>query len=371
MLIMVTLAFIAAVSNQGDSSIHDARSLIQVIEALMHPVADFRCEFEGRLSYSGVTAENEKDRIAKDGLVESFGGVYVWKRGGDVFFTNFHKPAISNQITREDMAASSSKRTIEYYTRSNDKAVGRAEIRSFDDSNASDYGAMGTIFLLEKFREFAEKKTYETSITDDVIDGETFKVLNVFLKYDGQPNVLYHRYWINLRKNGHVVRAESYIENKMSARCDIELKRYSVQGEDVWMPAWGELKGYVGLSGQKPVWSDDPMSTQIIYIIGGTLSFNRNPPPETFSVKYKPGTPVSDSIRKLDFQYGQQKLPEKPTTRETEKLLAEQIRLAEEQQRMLVVAPVQGWESGGWLITGLCVLSVCLLVFLYVQRRSV
>jgi hypothetical protein len=40
-----------------------------------------------------------------------------------------------------------------------------------------------------------------------------------------------------------------------------------------------------------------PVNDAKIYIVAGTLEFNRHPPPSTFSAKYKPGTPVTDHLR--------------------------------------------------------------------------
>ena len=38
------------------------------------------------------------------------------------------------------------------------------------------------------------------------------------------------------------------------------------------------------------------------------MEFNKRPGPEVFTIKYKPGTPISDNLRKLQYEFGQQKI---------------------------------------------------------------
>ena len=118
------------------------------------------------------------------------------------------------------------------------------------------------------------------------------------------------------------------------------------------------------------VWSEEPTSILSLYIIDGTLAFNRHPGPPTFSVKYKPGTPVSDHVRKLSYQYGQQKLPENPSTSETEKMLVEQVQQANEQKHTLVAAPVEGWAWPRWAVGVMGLVLATSLYLLWAQRRS-
>ncbi len=372
MFAAVILSLAAAMAQGDDASIHDAASLVALMEALLQPVEDFRCEFEGRRSYGGVLAEEEQKhkRANQDGLAETFGGLYIWRRGGDVYLNNFQKSVASNEITRVDLAVRSRDRKVESYRRVNDRAVGGGEIRSFDDPNARSYGAIGAVFLLEKLKEFAENNAYESTIADDQLDGLKYKVLNVYLKLKHKPNALVHRFWVDIHKSGHVVRAEDYIAGKLSGVSEFQLKRFTVKSSEVWMPVAGELKGYVGLVDRKPVWYDEPTSIQNIYIINGTLAFNQHPGPQTFTLKYRPGTPISDHIRKLSYQYGQQKLPDNPSTRETEKMLVEQVRQANEQNRTLVAAPIEGWEWQRWAVGVMCLLVVVSCYLLWAQRRS-
>ena len=48
--------------------------------------------------------------------------------------------------------------------------------------------------------------------------------------------------------------------------------------------------------------------------MNGTLVFNKHPGPETFNIKYKPGTPITDNLRKLEYEFGQQKVGPGSTT---------------------------------------------------------
>ena len=162
------------------------------------------------------------------------------------------------------------------------------------------------------------------------------------------------RYWIDLHRNGHVVRQEEYLPPLgMASRLDITLGSFKVGGAQVWMPVSGETTGYTALLDKKAVIMDQPQSIEKIYVVGGTMEFNKHPKPEVFTIKYKPGTPVSDALRKLNYEFGQQKVAPRPTRSEVQEMLDEGIARAARQKSELVAAsPGEGFDWTPWLDLG-------------------
>jgi hypothetical protein len=256
----------------------------------------------------------------------------------------------------------------EQLRRANESSVGQAVVRRPSEINSSRPEDLGCIFLIDKIKRDVADPSLDPSVYDDEIEGRPFKVLNIALK--DVPGSLIARYWIDLRRSGHAVRVESYLPGRvMIGRLNITLASFKVGDAEVWMPVSGEQVGYAALVDKKPVATKEPTSVSTIHVNSGTMQFNRRPGPEAFTIKYKIGTPISDSLRKLTFEYGQQNLGSRPTKAEVEKMLVEQVAKAEEQKTELVVAsPSQGLVWWPWMVAAAGAVVVS-LVALKVQRR--
>ncbi len=136
------------------------------------------------------------------------------------------------------------------------------------------------------------------------------------------------------------------------------------------MPVAGELSGYVARVDKKSAVQKDRQFLDNIYLVAGTMQFNQHPGQEVFTIKYKPGTPVSDKLRKLQYEFGQQQTTPEPTRAEVKKMLDEQVAMAQAQKTELVVAPPtagSAWLS--WAIWALAALVVTSTFALWNQRR--
>lgn len=178
------------------------------------------------------------------------------------------------------------------------------------------------------------------------------------------------RYWIDLRRNGHVVRMETYSKEGMMSRLDITLDEFPLKGAAVWMPVAGETSTYAATRNGKPTISKEPITISTIRVVKGTMEFNKHPGREAFLARYKPGTPVSDGLRRLRYEFGQQKVDARMTKGQAEASLKEQIEKAEEQKSELVAAsPARDFDWQPWLVAGLAVLALGALLALWNQRR--
>ena len=179
------------------------------------------------------------------------------------------------------------------------------------------------------------------------------------------------RYWIDLAQNGHVVRYESFQPGKeLAGRLDITLASFEVGDDRVWMPVSGEMVGYVATENRAPVVTEEPTSFVAVHLVRGTMEFNKRPRPDVFTIKYKPGTPISDNLRTLAFEYGQQNISPGLSRADGQKMLTEQLAIADAQKAELVVAPSSDridWTS--WIAWGFGIVVLASSLALWIQRR--
>jgi hypothetical protein len=260
----------------------------------------------------------------------------------------------------------------EQYTSFGDSPFGNATICDPKDIRTGP-PSMRTIFLLDRMKREVADSALDASVSDDQIDGRPLKVLNIALA--GLPDSLMFRYWIDLKRNGHVVRQEEYLRpnnvTAVASRLDITLASFKAGKAEVWMPVSGESMGYMAVVDSRPTVMKTPQAVERTYVVDGTMEFNRHPGPEVLTIKYRPGTPVSDNLRQLEYEFGQQKVPPNPNKREVESLLKEQLAEAEKQKATLVVASTsEGSPWSTWLAWGFGTLVVVSSIALWIQRRG-
>jgi hypothetical protein len=247
--------------------------------------------------------------------------------------------------------------------------VGVGEIQDLARLNQLIIPNVSSIFLIDQMKRDLASPFLQATVTDERVDGHVKKVLEVRIKT--QPNSLLTRYWIDLNKMGHVDRLESYSsESRLSTRLDIELAEFELEKGTVWMPIAGASVGYGSIVDKRPVTMLEPTSRASIRVLKGTLEFNKNPGPEVFTIKYRLGTPISDEVRKMQYAFGQQKMPSEPTKAKVEEMLKKAVALPEAQREELVAAPTEGIDWLRWLPWGFGSALVVALVAWQVQRRS-
>jgi len=369
MFTLILSTFLAVLTVGDDPARHEVQVLVDTIESLQQPVEDFRCEYEGSFRAAGTAAQALK--LGEEKVLDSYSGVFIWKKGGDTRIESWHRRGTTNQITRLSTAVRTQQQQAEQYSRSNDASVGAATINN-PRRVMTWSSSMGTIFLIDKIKREVTDPAIAPSVSDDQIDGRPLKVLGIGIT--AVPDSLRCRYWIDLRRNGHVVRQEIYRgkgRRVMAFRLDIKLAPFKVGKSEVWMPVSGESVGYDSIVDKKPVVMKEPQALEKVYVVNGTMEFNKHPGPEVFTIRYKPGTPVSDNLRKLQYEYGQQKVATNPTKPDVKKMLEEQLATAHQQKSELVVASTsEGVPWSTWLAWGFGALVVISSIVLWIQRRG-
>ncbi len=366
MLHVIVSVLVAVLPGADDVARHDAQLLVHTIEALQQPIEDFQCEYEGTRRVKAKQADQLK--VAEDAVADSYSGLFIWRRSGDTHIESLHRLQPDDTIVRETIVVRMGQQQAERYVRLNDAPLGLTLIRKPKDVPTW-ISSVGTMFMIGQLRQQVADTDLDPSVTADELDGQPLKVLNFALT--GVPNSLLARYWVDLSRNGQVVQLESYGGGgKLSRKLVVKLAAFKVGNAEVWMPVSAEDVGYAALVDGKPVVMKVPQAVEKLYVVDGTLEFNKHPRDEVFTIKYKPGTPVSDSLRKLQYEFGQQKIGANPTKAEAESMLKEQLAKADEQKSELVVASAsEGFAWSTWLAWGFGALVVISLIALTIQRQ--
>ena len=362
------LASSLAFSTCADGDPAAVRELLDAIESIQKPVEDFRCEYEGRI-YVKEKGPGGPQGLNDDGLYDEFSGVFVWRRGGDTYDDCMHRIVPQYQITRDTLAIRRWANQAERLVRPYDTSVGHATIDLPDRLHTARTGNLGEIFLIDELKRLAADPNMECSVAAEQVEGRSLKVLDAGLK--GVPGSRLFRFWIDLERGGHVVRKDFYLSPKeVGGRLDIRLTEFKIGDAKVWMPTHGEMSNYAKEKGGKPVVSSTPTTTETIYVNGGSMEFNKKPGNEVFEVKYKAGTPVSDNLRKLQFEYGQQKPGVRKSKAETEAELRAQVDEAQKQgKELLASSPARDRDWTPWFVGLFGTVALVTSITLWVQRR--
>jgi hypothetical protein len=282
-----------------------AQKLIDTIVALQAPLEDFRCEFEGIVHVASETAPGSDVVVGE--LHDSFSGMFLWRKDGDFWCDSFHEGAQTpRRIERRTMVARSRDHHAEEHRRFNDAVDGQ---RTFGSPSIFrtrlDLEGPQGLLLLDDLRDQAPDEAHTVSVRDDQIDGRALKVLEIRVK---DINQLLRRYWIDLGRNGHVVRSEAYwTGERLRLRRDIKLAKFGLAGAEIWMPVSAEQVTYSPPSASE-TGEIQPESNTTISILNGTTAFNANPDAKNFAIDFRAGKPNSASGRRRSDQYDRQTL---------------------------------------------------------------
>ena len=161
---------------------------------------------------------------------DSFSGMFLWKKDGGFWCNSFHEDARRSwKIERRTMVMRSQDNHAEKHRRFDDAVDGQ---RTFGAPSVfrtqTDLEGPQGLLLLDDLRDEASNQAHTVSVRDDQVDGRALKVLEIRVKHIDQ---LLRRYWIDLGRNGHVVRSEAYwTGERLRIRRDIKLAKFGLAG---------------------------------------------------------------------------------------------------------------------------------------------
>lgn len=288
-------------STAGD----DFKLFIETIVSTQPELEDFQCEFEGNTVIKSESIR-QRLRLPEDGVSQRFSGVFIWTALGDISVNTLHRIEPGSAIEREQIIVRASKDESEHYLRHDNAPIGRGTIDRPSKVNANRAGSLGSILLIDTIKRYRSWQHMVFSVASDSLDGKKVDVLSIFFDNSSLP---YQKFWIDFRRGGHVVRWEGFSPGgELTGRSNIELRSFPLGQKSVWMPVSAVAESHNGFKDGKPYYPAEPTRIESIYIVKGTLEFNKRPAPATFKITYKSGTPISDNLRKLEYEFGQQKV---------------------------------------------------------------
>ena len=311
-MLTASLLQLIALSSMGQGEIQPAE-LATKLRAMSALVEDFSCEFEGSLRY---TTKNSWDRLhlPDSGLYDEFSGNYTWRNDGAAILDVYHRFAPSNDLQRQTTAAI--KGEVTDYRRSSDAIQGSGTKTAI---HGTEFTATASPAILlardrllanlgdEGFRVLQQPDEFVDSALCEVYDFVYKRGPNSTLK--DAPG---ERFWVDMRRDGHVLKHESYNENSShvaSRLSGVRLMRVPIgNNQDAWFPSTGVGQGFMDLdAAKKLVCRDSATTVESIDVMVGTIRVNQHPDDSTFAVDSKLGTPITDRLRSSQYEFGQQR----------------------------------------------------------------
>ncbi len=121
-------------------------------------------------------------------------------------------------------------------------------------------------------------------------------------QYDISPNSPrhdqdYRRFWVDIDRNAHVVRTETYQAGKLIARTENTLAEYPAQnGKSTWFPARSTTRWYIW---ENKIYND-AVSERTIDIVHGSVRTNVDLPDSLFTVRRATALPTVGELSALE-----------------------------------------------------------------------
>lgn len=353
----------------------DKETLAQLLEAAYAPIQDFYCEYEGQTTFPQQVG-NEK--LGRDGLFDVFSGAFISRRDGallvDIYHQHHYKDA--NPMLRDTIAVLSGQ--SEQYQRSVDSPDGRGQITPARYRESDTEGSFGRVYCDRLLFGYLRHPDWTmTSEAPEKIDGQECLVVTFHRVGPGETEPSYiERFWIDLGRGGHALRREVYHSGGKRANSmeDIVLRPFQdSRGTTVWLPVSGVYKSFIHLGEHNErIYGSQPTNLETYSALQESIRLNQSIPDERFSVKFRNGTLITDTLRRARYEFGQAREPEtkRMTQAEVEAQLEEQLRIADVQGDELRAA---SWERGNrgwsaWLPATLVGGSLAILVVLVARR---
>ena len=351
----------------------DRQSFSQLLESQWSQIVGFSCEFEGNHRFCR-SQDCLALKIGPDGIFDNFSGTFTFRMDNSAILDRYSRVQPQNRLHRNTLSILGDR--SEVYSRNEDEAdrtgtVGKAYFGAFD--NAESYGIIFYAYVLRGYLKFAPAGFFDEGSSS--LGGRPCHVISFTFGVDplDQENSKVERYWIDLERGGHVVQRERSRKRKLIDRAKVESKQFKAPeavAKPIWLPYHGIIETYLAEEGDQVVHVDKPTQIVNIWLLPDSLKFPVTLPDSRFSVKYKPGTPITDSLRQAAYEFGQDRRPPAKTPVEAQKRLEEHLAEADAQKDELKASSAArggpGWA--GWLPWTTAAGAVGLLAVVLVRR---
>jgi hypothetical protein len=367
------------VAAQPQGSEIDGGELMAILEGLHSKIPDFELVCEGRIGWADGAEKLRKEAASPESFEALFQGSYAYRLSDGAGYLDLYKKrlASSADFTRATYA------NLKGRLREVVRAAGQ---RSFPGGFEEKVGAPGALTFQcspERFIYLYYWRGHQYSTADitcrvegsEEVDGNPALRLWVdeFPK-SNLPEMKWSRYWIDIRRGGHVVRHEFYKGSNLVYRThSVALGRFSAaDGSEVWLPVHGVRDSFRWGTGFSPA----PVFHEVYDVVRGSLAFSPGLPDKRFSLDWsgpKPATPAMDEARRA-FRSAPRK-PDPPARTHPDGVEEDQARRlaeADRQAKQLVASsPDQSWWQPSLVIQAglICAGAGLLLAAYWLGRR--
>lgn len=368
---MHVLLFLLMESSMGQDM--DRVTAMKLIEAQSSSLSSFACEYEGTV-LSPRPEYQKTYHLAPDGKYSEFSGVFTFRYDGACIEDSFQRTKPKDSLHRCTILTKAGTTTI--FSRGEESRTGDGLVAPAHMGDFEREGSFGRMFFLHEIRQnFLYDKARFIHEKSEVLQGSRCEVLLFAFGADTSKleECLVERYWIDFARGGNVVKHESSRKKDLLTKTEVELREFKDrEGQGHWLPYHGVRTafGAADKSG-KIVFDGKPSSIEDLYMLPSTLKLNEPMGDDRFSIKFRTGTPISDKLGQLQYEYGQDRRPPSASKAETAERLREHLREADKQGDELKAGSAErsgpGWTA--WLPWVVSLAAVAGLVFVLVSRR--
>jgi len=347
----------------------DAASLRRLLDAAGSPVQDYSCEYESKITILSGPVLNS---VGPDGTAADFTGSVVFRDERTFFLDLFKREFPKFNLHRETIAVFRGR--AEVYSRAVDRVGDSGLVRPTNLIDFELNGGLGHLYLKYGVYQYINHlpksivHVGQESLGDrpcEVIDFITGTGPGTKPTQKGTD-----RYWLDLGRGGHPLQHVNLDhESTVRAKTTVVLEKFQTpQNVDTWFPVACERFLFpIDPKADRT----KPVELHKFSVMTSSLRFNTNPSDETFRVKFRPSTLVTDSYKKLTAEFAAQKRTAPVSVVEAESRLKEQLKAADEQGDELKAA---SWDRGGgrgwlawapWLLT---IAAIAALGFVLARR---
>jgi len=335
---MISMIFLSMISFQVSGPRLDGEELMRLLEGLHSEVRDFELVYEGEIR-DAETAPEELKKIGSPRRQCSFQGSYAYRSvDGAAYLDLFEKRLDPTQDDIRSTYAQLRGKSFELVRSPDQKGSRLPSI-----GQTGPVGAFGFPGSPERFLYMRQWRSIGYSIGGagyecegwEEIDGNA--VLRISIDYAPKaPWRVIWRYWIDLKRGGHVLREEMRKGADLWWRLDgVQLARVKAgTGKEIWFPVRAEFDSF--LFGTKVQAS--PVLHESYRVVQGTLVFNRGLPDERFSIEWKGHRAETATLKKAAEEY--RSTPKLALSR----LRTDPARVQEDQEKRLAEADRQAGQ---------------------------
>ncbi len=329
----------SATGARGGLSEDDGAAFLAVLDSLWSSLGGIACEYEGQEVYLDQQIAKNAN-LEADGVYDSFSGSLRWRGDGFSRLEIYRAVGPKKELAREILVVRGEESEI--YTNPGDPKAGAGYVQDSRRQNLSRPASVGLIFQVDALRGLLKNPHISFKHEGvEKVDGHECQVVAFYFPDKKWPH---QRFWIDVNRGGHSLKRELYgDEGRLATRTSVRLRKFqcATGGADpgVWLPASGDHEVYPSAETASRTTADprSPWSATHLDVIPTTVECKVRFPDSVFVINYRPGTPVSDALRGVMQEYGQQLAGKKRITRrEAESLLEEQLKATADQREDLM-----------------------------------